>query len=325
MNKIRKITAISVSFVLIMLSMLSICAYADTSQLRYFERGVLSDGTYTAYYIIDKDNRVLYLAGDGCVNGATPDYPSADQGPFAGRTDVTKIVIEEDVERIGDYVFANMTAVDTLEIQSNIITDSSMSSKAMIGCTGLRTVKGNSSLLSTDVLLQVIKGAINAFSGNWLSLAMNGFNIIKTGVSGNDDMDDELVYAMINDYITTGDEVYLDHIEVAINGYNERISSPCYYENAYHHTYTSYVTVPVSCTACGRIAHTCSICGASYTEDFGIPTGHHYSEEVLWEPTCTKEGVKKTAHPRMVRVIDDQSLEVPAIFSDWKKREGITW
>ena len=39
----------------------------------------------------------------------------------------------------------------------------------------------------------------------------------------------------------------------------------------------------------------------------------------------TKEGVKTVAHPRMVRIRDDQSLEVPAIFRDWKKREGITW
>ena len=39
----------------------------------------------------------------------------------------------------------------------------------------------------------------------------------------------------------------------------------------------------------------------------------------------TKDGVKTVAHPRMVRISDDQSLEVPAIFRDWKKREGITW
>ncbi|MBQ7740447.1 MAG: hypothetical protein IJT65_04355, partial [Eubacterium sp.] len=118
-------------------------AFAD-EQLVYFERGVLTDGTNTAYYIIDKDNRFLYLTGDGVNNGRSPDYPSADAGPFAGRTDISTIVIEEDVDRIGDYTFAKITSVDTLIIQSNIITDSSMSTKAMSGCTGLRTVQGNS-------------------------------------------------------------------------------------------------------------------------------------------------------------------------------------
>ncbi len=290
MNTVKKSSAVITALVLLITSLLSLNAYA-ANNLRYFERGVLTDGTNTAYYIIDKDNRVLYLSGDGVTTARTPDYPSAAEGPFAGRTDVTRIVIEEGVGRIGDYVFANMTAVDTLEIQSNLLSsESNMSTKAMIGCTGLRNIQGDNALLSTNVMLEVIKGAVNIASANWLSLVANGINLIKTGVNGDNSLDDEIVAAMINDYIMTGEEIYLGNLDQTIADYEERVANPCYYNNEYHHNYQHFVTTVPTCTAGGEDMYICQTCNHTYL----VPTealGHSYEQSVMFEPTCTKKGV----------------------------------
>ena len=64
-----------------------------------------------------------------------------------------------------------------------------MSSKAMIGCTGLRNIQADSSLISTNVLLEVIKGAVNIASANWLSLIKNGISVVQTGVNGDGAVD----------------------------------------------------------------------------------------------------------------------------------------
>ncbi len=265
-------------------------AFAD--QIRYFERGVLTDGTNTAYYIVDKDERVLYLTGDGISPARTPDYPSADEGPFAGRSDITRIVIENDVQRIGDYVFANIKSVDTLEIKPTLVSNTSMSSKAMIGCTGLRTVQGDSSFVSTDVLVEVVKGAINAFSGNWLGLVSNVINVGKDGFTSDGNLPDETIDALIDDYINTGESIYFDDLSTAIDGYNERKQNPCYYDNTFHHSYIDSVTTAPGCTVEGVRTYICSFCGDTYTESVE-PLGHLYEEEVLYEPTCTKKGVKE--------------------------------
>ena len=286
----RRIISFLLTIVLVVTSLFSLNVYA-VNNLRYFERGILTDGNNTAYYIIDKDNRTLYLSGDGITNARTPDYPSAAEGPFAGRTDVTRIVIEEGVERIGDYVFANMTAVDTLEIQSNLLSsDSNMSAKAMIGCTSLRNIQGDNALLSTNVMLEVIKGALNIASANWLSLITNGVNLIKTGVNGDDSLDDEIVAAMINDYIMTGEEIYLGNLEQTVSEYENRMANPCYYSNEFHHTYQRFVSSNPTCTAEGEDMYVCSVCHDTYL----VPTpasGHNYVESVMYEPSCTKKGV----------------------------------
>lgn len=293
MKKAFKTFSVFMVLVLLFTTLCSVNIFADTTNLRYFERGVLTDGTNTAYYIIDKDNKTLYITGDGISNGRTPDYPNAESGPFAGRTDVTKIVIEEDVERVGDYVCANMTAVDTLEIQSNLLSsDSNMSSKAMIGCTGLRNIQADSSLVSTNVLLEVIKGAVNIASGNWLSLIRNGISVVQTGVNGDGSLDNETVKAMVNDYIMTNNEVFLGDLEQAITSYEERIANPCYYDNQYHHLYGRYVSTAPTCTQNGEYMYICSTCYHTY---YGVApaTGHTFTESVMFEPTCTQEGIMK--------------------------------
>ncbi len=289
MKKIKRITSVVLALSLLMTSVfaLGFKTYAET---RYFESGVLNDGTYTAYYLIDKDERVLYLTGDGDNLASSPDYPNAESGPFAGRTDVTRIVIEEDVLRVGDYTFANMTSVDTLEIQSNLLTDASMSTKAMSGCTGLRSIQGDSTLLSTDVLVEIVKGAVNAFTGNWLSLAMNVINIGKEGFTSDNNLENEVIAALVDDYINTGETIYFGEISDATDAYNERISNPCYYEKSFHHNYTSRITKNPGCTTEGVRTYTCSNCGDSYPEPIEA-LGHTYEESVLYEPTCTKKGV----------------------------------
>ncbi len=292
MKNIKRLISIVLSASLIITCVLAsgVTAWANT---RYFERGVLTDGNYTAYYLIDKDERVLYLTGDGENPGSSPDYPDAESGPFAGRTDITRIVIEEDVERIGDYTFANMKSVDTLEIQSVLLKDTSMSTKAMIGCTGLRSIQGDSTLLSTDVLVQVVKGAINIASGNWLQLAMNVINIGKEGFTSDNNLENEVIAAFVDDYINTGETIYLGEISDVTDAYQTRIANPCYYEKSFHHNYSSSITRHPGCETEGIRTYTCTRCGDEYTEPIDA-VGHIYEESVLYEPTCTKKGVKES-------------------------------
>lgn len=292
MKKTKQIFSFVIALSVILTSFLGLGFNAFAEEIRYFERGVLTDGTYTAYYIIDKDNKVLYLTGDGDNPGSTPDYPSAEEGPFAGRTDVTRIVIEEDVERIGDYTFANMTSVDTLEIQSTLLKDTSMSTKAMIGCTGLRSIQGDSTLVSTDVLVQVVKGALNIASGNWLSLAMNVINIGKEGIQGDNNLENETIAAMVDDYINNGETIFLGEMSDITEAYEERQANPCYENKTFNHEYTSSVTTQPTCENEGVLTYTCSKCGDVYTEPIEA-LGHIYVEDILYEPTCTKKGVKE--------------------------------
>ena len=39
----------------------------------------------------------------------------------------------------------------------------------------------------------------------------------------------------------------------------------------------------------------------------------------------TGEGDRTVSHERKSKVPDDQTTAVPAIFDDWKRREGIAW
>lgn len=266
-----------------------ISAFAD--ELRYFQRGVLTDGTNTAYWVLDKDNKILYLSGDGVTNASTPDYPSAEEGPFAGRSDVTRIVIEEDVAYVGAYVFANMTAVDTIEIQSNLLkSENSINTNAFSGDTGIRNVQGDSEVLSTNTLINAVKVGVGVFTGDWLSVVTN---IIKTGsdvVTDDNTLNDESVDAMVNDYIMSGETLFLGDMDDVIEGYEERMANPCYTNNAFNHSYNEQITAQPTCTENGTDTFTCSVCGDVYVVD--IPAlGHTYVEDVFLEPTCTRRGV----------------------------------
>ena len=291
MKKTRRITSIILALSLMLTSLFGL-GFNVFAEIRYFERGVLTDGENTAYYLIDKDNKVLYLTGDGENSGKTPDYPSAAEGPFAGRTDVTRIVIEEDVERVGDYVFANMTSVDTLEIQSTLLKDTSMSTKALIGCTSLSSIQGDSTLLSTDVLVQVVKGALNVASGNWLALAMNVINIGKEGFTSDNNLENDTIHALVDDYINTEQAIYFGELSTVTEAYEERLANPCYENKTFNHNYESAVTAQPTCEDEGTITYTCTKCGDVYTEPIDA-LGHIYVEDILYEPTCTKRGVKE--------------------------------
>ena len=282
------------SLVLVFSSVLFLVAYASTANLSYLERGILTDGNYTAYYIVDKDNRTLYITGDGENLAYTPDYPSANEGPFSGRTDITRIVIEGDVARVGDYVCANIKNADTLEIQSNLLSsNNSMSSKAVIGCTGLRNIQADSSLISTNILLEVIKGALNIASGNWLSLVSNGISVVSTGVNGDGSMDDGLIHAIVDDYKYSGEEIYLGEMSALTEAHEQREANPCYSNSAYHHSYNATVSKSATCTQWGTHYYHCPNCGDAYSLEDIEPFGHSYESIIFVQPKCVEEGVMK--------------------------------
>ncbi len=55
------------------------------------------------------------------------------------------------------------------------------------------------------------------------------------------------------------------------------------------HVYDSAITKKATCTETGVMTYTCSMCGASYTED--IPLGDHDYVEKAVKPTCTTPGI----------------------------------
>ena len=290
--KIKKAISLILAVLLAFCSLSAgLIAFAAVDNPRYFQRGVLTDGTNTAYWIIDKDVKVLYLSGDGVTNARTPDYPNAESAPFNGRTDVTRIVIEEDVEYVGDYVFANMKSVDTIEIQSNLLSsENSISTKAFSGDTSIRNIQSDSEAISTNTLVNAVKAGVGIFTGNWLSVVTNVISAGSDIMSDDGTLGDTAVDAMVNDYITNGETVFLGDLEEVVEEYEYRIECPCYTNNAYHHNFTTEVVTAPDCTHEGLLSKYCTVCERTETE--AIPaTGHNYVEEVYLEPTCTKRGV----------------------------------
>ncbi len=101
---------------------------------------------------------------------------------------------------------------------------------------------------------------------------------------------DAAVDALVNDYIMTGEMIFLGDMQDVIDGYEERMANPCYTNNAFHHNYSDEVTSVPNCTENGIRTYTCSVCGDVHTEE--IPAlGHTFVQEVFLEPTCTKRGV----------------------------------
>lgn len=277
----------------LMLSCLSISFGAFAEEPRYFQRGVLTDGERTAYWIIDKDNKILYLSGDGVNYANTPDYPDADHGPFSGRTDVTRIVIEEDVNYVGAYVFANITSVDTIEIQSNLLKrENSIDSNAFSGDTNIRNVQGDSEVLSTNTLINAVKVGIGIFTGDWLGVVSN---VIHTGsdvLSDDGTLQDNEVDAMVNDYITNGGTIFIGDFDELVAAYDAKLECPCYHidTNSFTHNYSEQIISNPTCTEEGTKTLSCSVCGDVHDE--AIPAlGHNYIDSVYVEPTCTMRGV----------------------------------
>ncbi|MCR5207377.1 MAG: hypothetical protein K6C14_02740 [Eubacterium sp.] len=288
--KLKRAFSILLALVL-MLTCVSASFSALAEELRYFQRGVLTDGEKTAYWIIDKDNKVLYLSGDGVSYANTPDYANADSGPFARRTDVTRIVIEEDVNYVGDYVFANMTSVDTIEIQSNLLKrENSISSTAFSGDTNIRNVQGDSEVLSTNTLVNAVKVGVGVFTGDWWSVVSN---IIHTGsdvMADDGTLDDASVDAMVTDYIINGGTVFLGDLDEVVENYEEMNACPCYSNFAYHHQYSEQLVTAPTCTEEGIKTVSCPVCGDTHNEPVE-PLGHNYVQEVYLAPTCTARGV----------------------------------
>ena len=289
MKRVNKF--ISVLLAIILLMSANVTAFADTSGYSYYERGILTDGTNTAYYLIDKDSKVLYVTGDGNGVANTPDYADADSGPFAGRNDITKVVICDDILRIGDYVFANLKSVDTVIIRSNLLTEASVSEKAFINDTGIRDVQGNSSVLSLSSLVNAVKIGAGIATGDWLGVVRNVISGGSSALQGNGTMPQETVATIIDDYIYTGQEVYLGPQSELVAASEERNANPCYTSNhTFNHSYAESVKTEPGCESEGVMEHTCSVCGDKY--ETSIPaTGHTYTSSVFTPATCTKKGI----------------------------------
>lgn len=53
-------------------------------------------------------------------------------------------------------------------------------------------------------------------------------------------------------------------------------------------------TIPPTCTEYENITYTCNLCGKKYEKKGNYPTGHSYLETVTVEPTCIKDGERKS-------------------------------
>ncbi len=56
------------------------------------------------------------------------------------------------------------------------------------------------------------------------------------------------------------------------------------------HSYGEGVVTAPTCTEKGYVTYTCTVCGATKTEDGEAATGHSYGEGVVIKPTCTEKG-----------------------------------
>ena len=69
----------------------------------------------------------------------TDDEPDTTKISFIGENTITKVIIPEGVEKIGPYAFANLTALESVELPSTL---KYIEYGAFYGCTSLKSVKG---------------------------------------------------------------------------------------------------------------------------------------------------------------------------------------
>lgn len=54
------------------------------------------------------------------------------------------------------------------------------------------------------------------------------------------------------------------------------------------------ISTPSNCTDSEHIVYKCTLCGDSYETEGSYPTGHNYYNEVVVEPTCTTDGLRRS-------------------------------
>ena len=97
------------------------------------ETGRLND---TDVYYELTDEGVLRLYG----SGATPDYPAEpDASPFAGKY-VEKVVVEQGVTRLGNYIFAECGDIEEVSLPKSLL---SVGNVAFGGCSSLKEITFN--------------------------------------------------------------------------------------------------------------------------------------------------------------------------------------
>ena len=128
-----KKTRLVISFALVVCILLSssIVSFAASSGSTGTCTWKLSSGTLT-------------ISGDG---GSMADYAAASDQPwYSSRTSITKVVVEDGVEYIGNRAFYGLTSVTAATIGADV---EAMGSFAFRGCTALKTLDYNASKCET--------------------------------------------------------------------------------------------------------------------------------------------------------------------------------
>ena len=127
MKSMKRILALLLS-VLMLFATMPITAMAAT------ETGRL--GTSNVYYELT-DEGVLRLYG----TGATPNYPAeAESSPFAGKY-VEKVVVEQGITSIGNYIFAECWDIEEVSLPKSL---RYVGNVAFGGCSKLKEITFNS-------------------------------------------------------------------------------------------------------------------------------------------------------------------------------------
>ena len=127
MKSMKRILALLLS-VLMLFGTMPITAMAAT------ETGRL--GTSNVYYELT-DEGVLRLYG----TGATPNYPAeAESSPFAGKY-VEKVVVEQGITSIGNYIFAECWDIEEVSLPKSL---RYVGNVAFGGCSKLKEITFNS-------------------------------------------------------------------------------------------------------------------------------------------------------------------------------------
>ena len=130
---------------------------------------------FSNYMYIDKDPSEI-----------TEDEPDATKPTYIGDDTITKVIIPEGVEKIGAYAFANLTALESVELPSTL---KYIEYGAFYGCTSLKTVKGLENVVTINKYAFMgcdLKGHLSLDSAHAIAdYAFASLTIYYTDANGN--------------------------------------------------------------------------------------------------------------------------------------------
>ncbi|MBR7033003.1 MAG: leucine-rich repeat protein, partial [Clostridia bacterium] len=202
---------------------------------------------------------------------------------------ITDVSLPDSVERIEDDAFSNCDLLENVVIPDSV---SSIGKYAFANCRSLQTIVIPS---STEEIGEKAFGYYNRLNNEYFSdyFRLGGFTVY--GYEGSAAQ----TYAEENEFWFVNEEI-----------------------GPHEHAYTDKNASP-SCTECGYKAHTCTICGFTYADEFYDALGHDFgTDHNAWK--CSRCGEK---NPDYKPTVNFKDVPAGAYYADavaWAVANGIT-